>query len=58
MKPARLPARIRTDGRRRLRIAATGALIAVLLAGCEQNTYVAPPPPRTVFARERDQVAE
>lgn len=46
MKPARLPARIRTDGRRRLRIAATGALIAVLLAGCEQNTYVAPPPPK------------
>lgn len=46
MKPARLPARIRTDGRRRLPIAATGALIAVLLAGCEQNTYVAPPPPK------------
>lgn len=46
MKPARLPARIRSDGRRRLRIAATGALIAVLLAGCEQNTYVAPPPPK------------
>ena len=46
MKHARLPARIRTDGRRRPRIAATGALIAVLLAGCEQNTYVAPPPPK------------
>jgi RND family efflux transporter MFP subunit len=46
MKPARLPARIRTDGRRRPRIAATAALIAVLLAGCEQNTYVPPPPPK------------
>jgi RND family efflux transporter MFP subunit len=46
MKPARLPARIRTDGRRRLRAAATAALIAVLLAGCEQNTYVPPPPPK------------
>jgi RND family efflux transporter MFP subunit len=46
MKPARLPARIRTDGRRRPRAAATAALIAVLLAGCEQNTYVPPPPPK------------
>ena len=46
MKPARLPARMRTDGRRCLRIAATAALTAVLLAGCEQNTYVPPPPPK------------
>jgi len=41
MKPARLPIRIRADGRHRLRIA---ALAPVLLAGCEQDTHVPPPP--------------
>ena len=46
MKPARRPSRIRTGGRHRLQIAATAALIATFLAGCEQNTYVPPPPPK------------
>jgi len=47
MKPARLPLRKRADGRHRLRII---ALAPALLAGCEQNTHVPPPPlPRTIL---------
>jgi hypothetical protein len=51
MKPARLPCSAQADGRHHLRIGrvATAALVPVLLAGCEQNTYVPPPPtPRTI----------
>jgi RND family efflux transporter MFP subunit len=48
MKPAHQPCPARADGRRHLRIGrvATAALVPVLLAGCEQNTYVPPPPPK------------
>src|SRR5438270_1898966 len=48
MKPARLPCAARIDGRHCLRIgrAAIAALMLVLLAGCEQNTFVPPPPPK------------
>jgi RND family efflux transporter MFP subunit len=52
MKPARLPRPMQTEGRHRLRIgrAATAALALVLLAGCEQNTFVPPPPPKVDVA--------
>jgi hypothetical protein len=50
MKPARLPNRVRTDGRHRLPIAATAAALApALLVICEQNAYVPPPTPRTIL---------
>src|SRR5438270_7096948 len=52
MKPARLPCAARIDGRHCLRIgrAAIAALMLVLLAGCEQNTFVPPPPPKVDVA--------
>jgi RND family efflux transporter MFP subunit len=52
MKPARLPRPTRAVGRHRLRIGrtATAALVLVLLAGCEQNTFVPPPPPKVDVA--------
>jgi RND family efflux transporter MFP subunit len=52
MKPARLSCPTRIDGRRRLRIgpAASATLALVLLAGCEQNTFVPPPPPKVDVA--------
>src|SRR5438552_1606517 len=52
MKPARLSSPARTDGRHRLRIgrAATATLAVALLAGCEQNTFVPPPPPKVDVA--------
>src|SRR5437588_5104669 len=52
MKPARLPSAVRTDRRHRLRIerAAIAVLMLVLLAGCEQNTFVPPPPPKVDVA--------
>ena len=52
MKPARLPTPGSTDGRRHFWIgrAATAALMLVLLAGCEQNTFVPPPPPKVDVA--------
>jgi RND family efflux transporter MFP subunit len=52
MKPARLPPPRPTDGGHHLRIgrAATAALVLVLLAGCEQNTFVPPPPPKVDVA--------
>jgi RND family efflux transporter MFP subunit len=46
MKPARRPSQMRAGDRHRPLIAATAALIATFLAGCEQNTYVPPPPPK------------
>jgi RND family efflux transporter MFP subunit len=48
MRPARLPCPARTEGARHLRIgrATTATLALVLLAGCEQNTFVPPPPPK------------
>src|ERR1700726_178475 len=50
MKPA--PDRMRADGSHHLRIgrAATATLVLVLLAGCEQNTFVPPPPPKVDVA--------
>jgi RND family efflux transporter MFP subunit len=50
MKPA--PDRMRADGSHYLRIrrTATTALVLVLLAGCEQNTFVPPPPPKVDVA--------
>ena len=52
MKPARLSNPARSDRRHRLRIgrAATAALVVALLAGCEQNTFVPPPPPKVDVA--------
>jgi RND family efflux transporter MFP subunit len=52
MKPARLPRPTRADVRHRLQIgrAASAALVLVLLAGCEQNTFVPPPPPKVDVA--------
>jgi RND family efflux transporter MFP subunit len=45
MKPARLPRPTRTDGRQCLRASrAIFPLALVALAGCEQNTFVPPPP--------------
>ena len=53
MKPARLSSPARTDGRHRLRIgrAAIATLVVALLAGCEQNTFVPPPPPKVDVAQ-------
>jgi RND family efflux transporter MFP subunit len=49
MKPA--PDRMRADGRHhRIARAATATLVLVLLAGCEQNTFVPPPPPKVDVA--------
>jgi RND family efflux transporter MFP subunit len=50
MKPSRriFPGLI--DDRRHLRRAALAALTCVALAGCEQNAYVAPPPPKVDVA--------
>jgi RND family efflux transporter MFP subunit len=50
MKPA--PGRMRADGRDYLRLgrAATATLVLVALAGCEQNTFVPPPPPKVDVA--------
>jgi RND family efflux transporter MFP subunit len=52
MKPACLPFRTRANGGHRLRIgrAATATLVVALLAGCEQNTFVPPPPPKVDVA--------
>jgi RND family efflux transporter MFP subunit len=52
MKPARLPRPTRAVGRQHLRIGrtATAGLVLVLLAGCEQNTFVPPPPPKVDVA--------
>ena len=51
MKPARLPYPVRA-GSHHLRIggAAAATLALVLLAGCEQNTFVQPPPPKVDVA--------
>ena len=49
MKPA--PDRMRADGRHhRIGRATTATLVLVLLAGCEQNTFVPPPPPKVDVA--------
>src|SRR5205814_443145 len=52
MKPARLSNLARSERRHRLQIgrAATAALVVALLAGCEQNTFVPPPPPNVDVA--------
>src|SRR5271167_4152157 len=52
MKPARLPRPTRAVGGQHLRIGrtATAGLVLVLLAGCEQNTFVPPPPPKVDVA--------
>ena len=52
MKPARLSNPARTNAGHRLRIGRTAAatLVLVLLAGCEQNTFVQPPPPKVDVA--------
>jgi RND family efflux transporter MFP subunit len=52
MKPPLTCSSSQRDGRRTLRIvSATAAFAAiVLLAGCEQNSYVAPPPPKVDVA--------
>src|ERR1700732_5055163 len=50
MKPA--PDPMRADGSHHLRLGrpATATLVLVLLAGCEQNTFVPPPPPKVDVA--------
>ena len=52
MKPARPSFRPTSDGTnlRPLRLAALVTLSAVVLGGCEQNTFVAPPPPKVDVA--------
>src|SRR5271155_4554403 len=52
MEPARLSCPTRAEGGRNPRIgrAATAALALLLLAGCEQNTFVPPPPPKVDVA--------
>ena len=52
MKPARPSLRPLNDGRysRPIGLAALVALTAVALAGCEQNAYVPPPPPKVEVA--------
>jgi RND family efflux transporter MFP subunit len=52
MEPARLSCPTRAEGGRFPRIdrAATAMLALVLLAGCEQNTFVPPPPPKVDVA--------
>jgi RND family efflux transporter MFP subunit len=50
MKPARLPCPTQALGRHRLRIGRTAIAGLVLLAGCEQNTFVQPPPPKVDVA--------
>jgi RND family efflux transporter MFP subunit len=50
MKPARLSYPGLIGDRRFLPRAALAALSSVILAGCEQNTYVAPPPPKVEVA--------
>ena len=50
MKPA--PDPMRADGSHHLRLgrAATATLVLALLSGCEQNTFVPPPPPKVDVA--------
>ena len=50
MKPARPPFRPMIDGRNVRPLAVLAAVAAVALAGCEQNSYVAPPPPKVDVA--------
>jgi RND family efflux transporter MFP subunit len=52
MEPARLSCPTRAEGGRcpRIGLAATATLALVLLAGCEQNTFVPPPPPKVDVA--------
>jgi RND family efflux transporter MFP subunit len=50
MKPVRPLRPGLIDGRRYLARAAIAALGCVVLAGCEQNTYVPPPPPKVEVA--------
>jgi RND family efflux transporter MFP subunit len=52
MKPARLTCRTQALGRHHLRIGRTAiaGLVLVLLTGCEQNTFVPPPPPKVDVA--------
>ena len=52
MKPPLTCSSNQRDGRRTLRIISASAALAaiVLLAGCEQNSYVAPPPPKVDVA--------
>src|SRR5271154_3142368 len=52
MKPARLTCRMQALGRHRLRTGRTAiaGLVLVLLAGCEQNPFVPPPPPKVDVA--------
>ena len=52
MKPARRfhPGLIESRQRRRIGRAAIATLAFALLAGCEQNTYVPPPPPKVEVA--------
>jgi RND family efflux transporter MFP subunit len=52
MKPARLPSPTRAvrGGHLRIGRTAAAALVLVLLAGCEQNTFVPPPPPKVDVA--------
>jgi len=50
MKPSRRIYPGQIDDRRHFRRAALAALACVALAGCEQNAYVAPPPPKVDVA--------
>lgn len=50
MKPTRRIYPGRIEGKRHLGRAALAALTCVALAGCEQNAYVAPPPPKVDVA--------
>jgi len=52
MKPARLPCRMQANRSHHpgLGRGATAALALLLLAGCEQNTFVPPPPPKVDVA--------
>jgi RND family efflux transporter MFP subunit len=50
MKPVRPLCPGLNDDRRHLARAAIAALACVVLAGCEQNTYVPPPPPKVDVA--------
>src|SRR5690348_9649972 len=50
MKPSHRTFSGLIDGRRHLRRAALAALTCIALAGCEQNAYVPPPPPKVDVA--------